>query len=112
MSERRLSVAGALAGLGKVRVFDTPGVATVETSRGATVQIAAMPYLIKSLVLSREENRDLGVQETTQLIVDKYAAAIAHLAGQCDPALPTVLMGHFTVGGAKLSANQAGYLTN
>ena len=106
-----IEIFGALSGE-RLRVFDQPGHAVVQTSRGNEVQIAAMPYLIKSLVLSREENKDKGVQETTQLIVDRYQAAIASLAAQCDPALPTVLMGHFSVANAKLSANQVGYLTN
>lgn len=106
-----IEIFGALAGE-KVRVFDTPGVAVMKTARGSDVQIAAMPYLIKSLVLSREENKDKGVQETTRLIVDRYEAGIRHLAAQCDPSLPTILMGHFSVTNAQLSANQVGYLLN
>lgn len=106
-----IEIFGALAGE-RVRVFDTPGLAVVETKSGCSLQIAAMPYLIKSLVLSREEYKDKGVQETTQLIVDRYTAGIDALAAQCDPTLPTVLMGHFSVANAKLSAGQVGYLTN
>ena len=106
-----IEIFGALAG-DNLKVFDTPGRAVVTTKQGRPVQIVAMPYLIKSLVLSREENKDKGVQETTQLIVDRYTSGIAALAAQCDPLLPTVLMGHFSVTNAKLSANQVGYLTN
>jgi exonuclease SbcD len=106
-----IEIFGELAGE-KLRVFDQPGCAVVTTKHGHKVQIAAVPYLIKSLVLSREENKDKGVQETTQLVVDKYTSAITSLATQCDPDLPTVLMGHFSVANAKLSANQVGYLTN
>ncbi|MBV9848879.1 MAG: exonuclease SbcCD subunit D [Armatimonadetes bacterium] len=106
-----IEIFGALAGE-RLRIFDTPDVAVVETAKGNKVQIAAMPYLIKSLVLARDEYKDKGVQETTQLVVDKYVAGIAHLASQCDPGLPTVLMGHFSVANAKLSANQVGYLVN
>ena len=106
-----IEIFGALSGE-NLHVFDTPSLKVVETKSGTRVQIAAMPYLIKSLVLSREENKDKGVQETTQLIVDRYAAGIHALAAQCDPDLPTILMGHFSVANAKLSANQVGYLTN
>ena len=107
-----IEIFGALGGADRLRVFDTPSVAVMETARGNKVQIAAMPYLIKSLVLSRDEYKDKGIQETTQLIVDKYTAGLAMLAERCDPELPTVLMGHFSVTNAKLSANQVGYLTN
>lgn len=106
-----IEIFGALAGR-HLRIFDTPGIDVVETTKGNRVQIAAMPYLIKSLVLAREEYKDKGVQETTQLVVEKYTAGINALAAQCDPALPTVLMGHFSVANAKLSANQVGYLVN
>ena len=106
-----IEIFGELAGE-RLRVFDHPDRAVVETKGGARVQIAAMPYLIKSLVLSREENKDQGVQGTTQLIVDRYTAGINALAASCDPDLPTILMGHFSVANAKLSANQVGYLTN
>lgn len=106
-----IEIFGALAGR-YLRVFDTPAVDVVETSKGHRVQIAAMPYLIKSLVLAREEYKDKGVQDTTQLIVEKYTAGINQLAAKCDPGLPTILMGHFTAANAKLSAGQIGYLTN
>jgi exonuclease SbcD len=106
-----IEIFGALAGR-LLRIFDVPGVAVIETAQGRSVQIAAMPYLIKSLVLAREEYKDKGVQETTQLVVERYVTGITHLAAQCDPALPTVLMGHFSVANARLSANQVGYLIN
>lgn len=106
-----IEIFGALAGQ-HLRIFDVPGVEVVETAKGNQLQIAAMPYLIKSLVLARDEYKDKGVQETTQLIVDRYIAGIGKVASQCDPSLPTVLMGHFSVANARLSANQVGYLTN
>jgi len=106
-----IEIFGQLAG-DKLHVFDIPGMTVVETKSGARVQIAAMPYLIKSLLLKREENKNKGVQETTQLVVDKYTEGINALAALCDPDLPTILMGHFSVANAKLSANQVGYLTN
>jgi exonuclease SbcD len=71
-----------------------------------------MPYLIKSLILARDEYKDKGVQDTTALVVERYVEGIDRLAKRCDQSLPTVLMGHFTVGNARLSANQVGYLTN
>lgn len=106
-----IEIFGALASRW-VHIMDTPGIKVLETSKGNRVQVAAMPYLIKSLILSREEYRDKGVQETTQLIVDRYSNGICMLATKCDPTLPTVLMGHFSVSNARLSANQVGYLTN
>jgi exonuclease SbcD len=106
-----IEIFGALAGE-LVYVIDTPGIRVLQTSKGKTIQVAGMPYLIKSLILSREEYKDKGVQETTQLVVERYESGINMLAQKCDPELPTVLMGHFSVTHARLSANQVGYLTN
>ncbi|MEO7899634.1 MAG: exonuclease SbcCD subunit D [Capsulimonas sp.] len=106
-----IEIFGALAA-DRMFVLDTPRVIQVTTSKGNILQVASMPYLIKSLVLSREESKDKGVQETTEMIVARYESGINQLAQKCDPDLPTVLMGHFSVSNAKLSANQIGYLTN
>lgn len=106
-----IEIFGALMGA-KMRVFDMPGIDVIATKSGHSVQIAAMPYLIKSLVLARDEYKDKGVQDTTRLIVEKYENGINALAARCDPDLPTILMGHFSVAHAKLSAGQVGYLTN
>ena len=81
-----IEIFGALAGR-HLRIFDVPEVAVVETAKGNRVQIAAMPYLIKSLVLAREEYKDKGVQETTQLVVEKYVAGIGQLAAEVRPGI-------------------------
>ncbi len=106
-----IEIFGALGG-DLVHVIDAPRVLRLRTRGGHPVQVAGMPYLIKSLVLSRDAFKDKGVQETTQLIVDRYAAGIDHLAAACDTDVPTILLGHFSVTNARLSANQVGYLTN
>ncbi len=106
-----IEIFGALMG-GAMRVFDTPGHAVMQTRSGYDVQIAAVPYLIKSLVLAREDYKDQGVQDTTALIVEKYVGWLNKIASECDPALPTILMGHFSVANARLSAGQVGYLVN
>ncbi|MGO8672107.1 MAG: metallophosphoesterase family protein [Capsulimonadaceae bacterium] len=106
-----IEIFGALAG-DRVHVLDTPRVIVVETRSGRRLQVAGMPYLVKSLLLSREEYKDKGVQDTTSLVVERYEAGINFLASRCDPDLPTVLMGHFSVTNARLSAMQVGYLTN
>lgn len=106
-----IEIFGALSG-DLIHIIDTPAIKVLKTSKGNTIQVAGMPYLIKSLILAREDYKDKGVQETTKLVVDRYESGINMLAQKCDPDLPTVLMGHFSVTYARLSANQVGYLTN
>jgi DNA repair protein SbcD/Mre11 len=106
-----IEIFGALSA-DRMHIIDFPDVRVLETAKGNKIQVAGMPYLIKSLMLSREEYKDKGVQDTTALVVEKYETGIKHLAKKCDPALPTVLMGHFSVANARLSGNQVGYLSN
>jgi exonuclease SbcD len=108
-----IEIFAALAGE-RITVLDKPAVSHVKTSRGNLVQIAAVPYLTKSMLLTKEENSGKGVQETTQAIVDRYIHTIEVLAGECteNPDLPTIFVGHFTVSSAKIGANQSTYLTN
>jgi exonuclease SbcD len=61
------------------------------------------------MVLSRDESRNKGIQETTDLMVQKYCYYIEYLASELDPALPSVLLGHFWIKNAKVSS-QGGYL--
>lgn len=95
-------------------VVDKPGVRTVTTSKGRAVQIAAIPYLSKSNVLSSDQNAANGVQDTTAAIVARYEEAIDHFAVTCSkkPELPTIFLGHFSVSSARVSALQKSYLTN
>jgi exonuclease SbcD len=101
-------------GVDLVTVLDRRTVTQVTTARGRLLQIAAIPYLTKSLLLAREEKAELGVRETADAVAAKYAEAIDMLAAQCAlrPDLPTVVMGHFAVTTAQIGRTQAGYLTN
>jgi exonuclease SbcD len=96
----------------KVTVLDRRAVITVDTSRGRKLQIAAIPYLTKSLVLAREEKAEMGVQDAALAVAAKYEEAIKNAASQCslNPDLPTVLTGHFTVATAQVGLTQSGYL--
>jgi len=93
-----------------VRVFAKPEVATVDTQAGP-VQIAAMPYLMKSLALAREDTQGLSAEEVRTRIEERYAAYLRKLANDVDPNLPTILVAHLWAVGAKVNDWQQSYLT-
>ncbi|MDH7481108.1 MAG: exonuclease SbcCD subunit D [Armatimonadota bacterium] len=95
-------------GVKNVHVLSKPEVLLIETTAGP-IQIAAMPYLLRSVVLSREETRNLSIEETTDLMVRKYTDYIAYLARQLNPSIPSVLLGHFWIKNSKVSS-QSSYL--
>jgi exonuclease SbcD len=94
-------------GVRNVHVLSRPEVVRMETSAGP-IRIAAMPYLLRSNILSREDCKDKTIQETTDLMVQKYGEYIEHLIGQLDGDMPSVLLGHFWIKNARVSA-QSGY---
>lgn len=95
-------------GIPNVHILTRPEICLVQTSAGP-VQIAGMPYLLRSNVLSREETRNKGIQDITDMMVTKYGDFIDLLAHELDPKIPSVLLGHFWIKNAKVSS-QVGYL--
>jgi exonuclease SbcD len=95
-------------GVSGVHILQSPELLVVETAAGP-VQIAAAPYLMKGFLLAREDFAGLSVEQAREAIEQRYRDLIADLAARADPQLPTILMGHFWVREARLSAWQQGY---
>ena len=90
---------------GKPLVFRTPELKTVETKAGP-LQLIGLPWPIRSVLLTKEEHRGKTPAELRELIETKYAERVRALAAACDPAIPTVLAGHFSVLNAELSGSE------
>lgn len=82
-----------------VTVAERPALHRVETLRGP-VQVATIPYPVRQRLLSREQFRRLSQEELDQAVGQVVVELLRELAAQLDPALPAVLMGHFSVDGA------------
>jgi len=96
-------------GVTGVSIISRPEVLRIETKAGP-VQVAGMPYLLRSNVLSREQCKNKSIQEVTDLMVRFYTEYINDmLVSQLDPSLPSVLLGHFWIKNATVSS-QSGYL--
>ena len=98
-------------GVSNVHVMSKPDLLTIETKCGP-VRIAAMPYLIKGYSIAREEFQGKTLDETRLMLEEKYADYIQALADRitaANDAIPSILLGHFWVNGAKLSSWQSGY---
>ncbi len=90
---------------GKAHVFTLPDVATIPT-RSGPLQLIALPWPVGSRLLSREEFRTYSPAEINEIIVEKYIEFIDAALQTCDPELPIVLAGHFTVQGSELSGSE------
>ncbi len=91
---------------GTVHLYNRPGGPhRIETKRGP-VQIIALPWPIRSLLLSKEEYRGMTPPDLRDLIEAKYREIVRTAAAEADPAVPLVVVGHFSVVGASLGGSE------
>ena len=90
---------------GRVHVFATPEKATINTASGP-LQLIALPWPIRSKILSKTEHRKKTPHEVRAFIESAYGMFAETAARELDPALPAVLAGHFTVQGAELGGSE------
>jgi DNA repair protein SbcD/Mre11 len=96
------------------RTLDVPNIVVashdrlhhIETRRGAPIQVATVPYPVRQRLLAHDEYKDKTIAELDRLVQELVAENIQALAGQVDPDLPAVLVGHFSVSEAKLGSER------
>jgi len=97
------------------RTLDVPNVVVagreqlhrLTTRRGLPIQVATVPYPIRQRLVSQEEHKEKTIAELDQLLQQLLTENIQALAAQVDPSQPAVLVGHFSVSGAKLGSERA-----
>ena len=93
-------------GLPGVTVISKPAIYTLHTAAGA-VQVAGLPYITRSFLLSREDYKDKPIEEVNRLLVEKGEETLRWLAQQVDTSLPAILTVHGCVTNAVLSSEQS-----
>lgn len=69
-------------------------------TKSGPVQVATVPYPVRSRLLSREEYRGRSMSELDEALRGVVTGLIESLKPALDPAVPAVLTGHFSVSGA------------
>ena len=97
---------------GDVRIFRRPTFCApgqecppIETKSGP-LQLVALPWPIRSMLLSRTEHRKKTPEEIRTFIEELYIDFIAKAAEELDPALPAIVAGHFSVQGAEVGGSE------
>jgi len=100
----------ALGRATSLEIFDTLAVPNVHvasrpdvyriTTPGGTVQVAALPWLRRSALLSREDTHDLSFDQINQKLQQVLTGIISDLLSRLDPALPALLAAHVWVANA------------
>jgi exonuclease SbcD len=83
-----------------VTVASKPGINKIETPSGA-IQVAALPWLRRSALLSREETKNLNLEQVNEKMQEALTQVVSSQAAALDPALPAILAGHVSAGAAK-----------
>ena len=88
-----------------VYVSSRPDIYRIQTN-GGTIQIASLPWLRRSLLLSKEENKNLSFDQINQQLQQVLTNIIADHASKIDPELPSILAAHVWVAGAQIGSER------
>jgi DNA repair protein SbcD/Mre11 len=83
-----------------VYVGNKPGVYPIPTNEGI-VQVAALPWLRRSALLSREEMKNLSIDQVNEKLQEILTEKVFEAATEIDIKLPAILAAHVTVSNAK-----------
>ena len=86
-------------------VIRRPKLLRIETANGL-VQVAGLPWPTRHALLTRDEYRDLSIEEIRGEIQKIYADQIDEYARQLDPKLPGVLVAHLAAADAVYSGGE------
>jgi len=88
-----------------VFVSNRPDVYKIPTRSGA-VQVASLPWLRRSVLLSREETKNLDFEQMKEKLQQALTSAIKLNISKLDPKLPAILATHVWVAGSQLGTEK------
>ena len=89
-----------------VYVSNRPDIYHIPTSSGV-VQIASLPWLRRSALLSREETKNLAPDQINQRLQQVLTNIITANIPKLDPKLPSILAAHVWVTGAQVGSERS-----
>ena len=88
-----------------VYVSNRPGIHRISTNSG-TIQIASLPWLRRSGLLSKEDTKNLTFEQINQIAQEKLTNIIAANIPKLDPKLPSILATHVWVSSAQVGSER------
>jgi len=89
-----------------VYVSSRPDVYQIPT-RSGTIQIASLPWIRRSTLLSKEDTKNLNFDQINQRLQRVLTNIITAHAGKLDPRLPSILAAHVWVANAKTGSESS-----
>ncbi len=89
-----------------VYVSNRPDIYRIPTGSG-DIQIASLPWLRRSALLSKEDTKNLNFDQINQRLQQLLTNIITATIPKLDPALPSILAAHVWVSGVKVGSENA-----
>ncbi|MBP5460669.1 MAG: metallophosphoesterase [Lachnospiraceae bacterium] len=102
--EQYRSLETAFEGDDSVHIFTKPEVLKVYGYHGEKLNVAALPGFDRGYF--RAKHPDLDKEEETAVFTKALENIIIGLKAQCEPGIPSVLVGHYTITGANTESGQ------
>ena len=88
-----------------VYVANRPDIHRIKTN-GGIIQIVSLPWLRRSLLLTKDETKNMNFDQINQKLQQVLTNVIASQAAKLDPGLPSVLASHVWVSGAQIGSER------
>ncbi len=86
-----------------VYVANRPDIHKIPTANGI-IQVVSLPWLRRSALLSREDTKNLNLEQINQKLQQTLTEIITTQAARLDPSLPAVLAAHVWVTGSQVGS--------
>lgn len=95
---------------GEIHVVTEPGIVTTSSYNGEKeIQIACIPGFDRGYY--RAQHPGLSSEEENEVFTKAIEDIIIGLKAKCEPGIPSVLMGHFTITGANMESGQTAFFS-
>ena len=88
-----------------VYVSNRPDIYRIPTKSGI-IQVVSLPWLRRSALLSKEETKNLDLEQINQKLQQVLTGIIAAKAAKLDPGLPSILAAHVGVASATIGSER------
>jgi exonuclease SbcC len=93
----------------RVQIITEPGVHLVKGNSGGWLNVACVPGFDRGYY--RAQHPGLSSEEENEVFTKAIEDIIIGLKAKCEPGIPSVLMGHFTITGANMESGQTAFFS-
>ncbi len=97
--------------INNVYVSNRPDIYHIPTNNGI-IQIASLPWLRRSVLLAKEETKNLDFEQINQRLEDGLTKVIENFIPRLDPGLPSILVAHVWVKGSLFGSERSMIIGN